>query len=366
MAIYKRQIILAICLCILSRIYCSTITDWTSYSLSTPPQSWSWHRGFFSPGDNKIYIVGHSSNPMVYDIASQQWSWDNRISENQDVSLDGQYGTVVQGVFYFQDYDDSSHVYKFDPITPEWNMRFAPMQSGQGKCFTSNGIDTVYIIQNNLFKKLNVFATTPALEDGPNVPYTASMSQCAYYNGYIYLFGGSGRNEISKFHIGTNNENFNTETWQTLSITMPINSLDQGEAVLAGDNIIYMGGFRTESQKIYSFDPENEAAGVIEEASLNSPRQYGAVIFSAFDNRLYVIKSQTEYSNQLTATANPPVDCTVSEWGEYGQCTVLCGGGTQTRSRTINIQPENGGAACPELSETQNCNEQPCAIDCVV
>jgi hypothetical protein len=48
-----------------------------------------------------------------------------------------------------------------------------------------------------------------------------------------------------------------------------------------------------------------------------------------------------------------PVDCVVSEWSD---CTVPCGGGTQTRTRSIVTQPANGGAACLELQETRECN----------
>ena len=38
-----------------------------------------------------------------------------------------------------------------------------------------------------------------------------------------------------------------------------------------------------------------------------------------------------------------------------------CGGGTHARTRTITVQPQNGGQACPPLSETEACNTQACA-----
>lgn len=66
------------------------------------------------------------------------------------------------------------------------------------------------------------------------------------------------------------------------------------------------------------------------------------------------------------APAQPPVDCVVSAFSEFSACSASCGGGTQTRTRTVLVEPANGGAACPALSDTQSCNTQPCPIDCVV
>jgi hypothetical protein len=39
--------------------------------------------------------------------------------------------------------------------------------------------------------------------------------------------------------------------------------------------------------------------------------------------------------------------------------------GVQSRSRTITRAANHGGQACSGLSQTQNCNTQPCPIDCV-
>ena len=60
------------------------------------------------------------------------------------------------------------------------------------------------------------------------------------------------------------------------------------------------------------------------------------------------------------------VNCEMNDWGTPTTCSRTCGGGTQTRTRTIKTQPSNGGTACPtDLSETVPCNTQPCPIPCV-
>ena len=65
-------------------------------------------------------------------------------------------------------------------------------------------------------------------------------------------------------------------------------------------------------------------------------------------------------SASVSVTYAPPVDCAVSAFSDWGACSLACGGGTQTRSRSVLVQPQNGGLACPPLSETRACNTQAC------
>ena len=60
--------------------------------------------------------------------------------------------------------------------------------------------------------------------------------------------------------------------------------------------------------------------------------------------------------------APPAVNC-VGEFGDWRECSVGCGGGTQSRSYTPTIPASNGGTACPE-DQTQDCNTQACAVNC--
>jgi len=62
----------------------------------------------------------------------------------------------------------------------------------------------------------------------------------------------------------------------------------------------------------------------------------------------------------VVATAPPKVNCAVSGWSAWGSCSKSCGGGSQSRTRSITTPASNGGAACPALSEQQSCNNQAC------
>ncbi len=52
---------------------------------------------------------------------------------------------------------------------------------------------------------------------------------------------------------------------------------------------------------------------------------------------------------------NQVMDCEVSEWSEWSECSGSCCSGEQTRSRTVVTAPANGGQECPELTESRGC-----------
>ncbi|WAR07116.1 SPON1-like protein [Mya arenaria] len=57
-----------------------------------------------------------------------------------------------------------------------------------------------------------------------------------------------------------------------------------------------------------------------------------------------------------------PVDCKVTEWNEWGGCSATCGqDAVQERSRRVMQKPKHGGMDCPSLVERQPCNLASCA-----
>ncbi|KAK3251104.1 hypothetical protein CYMTET_39560 [Cymbomonas tetramitiformis] len=60
----------------------------------------------------------------------------------------------------------------------------------------------------------------------------------------------------------------------------------------------------------------------------------------------------------------PPVNCSVTAWDAWSQCTASCGGGTYSRSRTVVEEAKYGGRSCPSLFQEAECNTQECAVDC--
>nr|XP_014342845.1 PREDICTED: SCO-spondin [Latimeria chalumnae] len=60
-----------------------------------------------------------------------------------------------------------------------------------------------------------------------------------------------------------------------------------------------------------------------------------------------------------------PVDCVVSKWSEWSECSSTCGGGVATKNRTIAAPAEHGGEPCPLLLRLQKpCNTQNCTPEC--
>eukprot|EP00933_Yihiella_yeosuensis_P057696 TRINITY_DN5769_c1_g2_i1.p1 TRINITY_DN5769_c1_g2~~TRINITY_DN5769_c1_g2_i1.p1 ORF type:complete len:1326 (+),score=179.83 TRINITY_DN5769_c1_g2_i1:153-4130(+) len=63
---------------------------------------------------------------------------------------------------------------------------------------------------------------------------------------------------------------------------------------------------------------------------------------------------------------NPcPVDCKLTDWGDWGACSASCGNATHVRTRSVTTSAKFGGKACGSLSETGKCTTTPpCPVDC--
>uniref|UniRef100_H2YTB9 Spondin-like TSP1 domain-containing protein n=1 Tax=Ciona savignyi TaxID=51511 RepID=H2YTB9_CIOSA len=60
--------------------------------------------------------------------------------------------------------------------------------------------------------------------------------------------------------------------------------------------------------------------------------------------------------------APPAIHCATSPWMQWSGCSLTCGGGVSTRTRTIIRHPQHGGRGCPHLTETRRCYTQPCPV----
>ena len=55
------------------------------------------------------------------------------------------------------------------------------------------------------------------------------------------------------------------------------------------------------------------------------------------------------------------VDCEEGPWEPWGKCSVTCGDGIKTRIREVVHESKNGGAACLNLEETEDCKTEKCS-----
>eukprot|EP00747_Dinoflagellata_sp_TGD_P194570 gnl/TRDRNA2_/TRDRNA2_62128_c0_seq1.p1 gnl/TRDRNA2_/TRDRNA2_62128_c0~~gnl/TRDRNA2_/TRDRNA2_62128_c0_seq1.p1 ORF type:complete len:427 (+),score=58.70 gnl/TRDRNA2_/TRDRNA2_62128_c0_seq1:65-1345(+) len=60
-----------------------------------------------------------------------------------------------------------------------------------------------------------------------------------------------------------------------------------------------------------------------------------------------------------------PVNCVWNDWSEFGKCSKECGTGSQQRTRAIKTKASCNGDECKgDTSETRACNTNPCPVDC--
>merc|ERR1711959_111652 len=75
-------------------------------------------------------------------------------------------------------------------------------------------------------------------------------------------------------------------------------------------------------------------------------------------------KCPTRKSVTACNTKGCPRNCMMKRWGEWSKCTKKCGGGRQTRRRSVRVSPRYGGRKCGRLSTTRICNRRNCPTNC--
>ena len=88
------------------------------------------------------------------------------------------------------------------------------------------------------------------------------------------------------------------------------------------------------------------------------------ILFSSFSVKIYCLLNHTNVSNvKLNINSlNLKVNGGWSGWGAFSGCSVTCGDGSKTRTRSCdNPTPAHGGSGCHgSSSETQACNDAAC------
>jgi len=68
-----------------------------------------------------------------------------------------------------------------------------------------------------------------------------------------------------------------------------------------------------------------------------------------------------------TCNAFPcPVDCKLEPWQRWSACSADCGGGVKQRVREMTVAPKYGGTPCEPTSESKACNVARCDMDCTL
>ncbi|XP_066489112.1 spondin-1 isoform X1 [Tiliqua scincoides] len=55
-----------------------------------------------------------------------------------------------------------------------------------------------------------------------------------------------------------------------------------------------------------------------------------------------------------------PIDCELTEWSQWSECNKSCGKGHMIRTRMIKMEPQFGGAPCPETVQRKKCRIRKC------
>ncbi|XP_039767398.1 spondin-1 isoform X2 [Ornithorhynchus anatinus] len=55
-----------------------------------------------------------------------------------------------------------------------------------------------------------------------------------------------------------------------------------------------------------------------------------------------------------------PIDCELTEWSQWSECNKSCGKGHVIRTRMIKMEPQFGGAPCPETVQRKKCRIRKC------
>ncbi|XP_059485786.1 spondin-1-like [Neocloeon triangulifer] len=203
------------------------------------------------------------------------------------------------------------------------------------------------------------------LEQGCHVTMWSHWSPCT-------VSCGTGRRGRSRFFLGPGHippKHCQLEEWAPChqqecqinrSDAKEICSLDQEPGLCRGyfqrfffnstngqcEEFIY-GGCRGNANNFDSPEKCEEICGPVKEAIMG-----GSIPKQLTEEEL----ASVDYVSPLT-----PVDCMITPWAEWSECSASCGVGHRERTRMIKLEAQNGGKPCPKkLSKRKKCNLPAC------
>jgi hypothetical protein len=84
---------------------------------------------------------------------------------------------------------------------------------------------------------------------------------------------------------------------------------------------------------------------------------------------IYIDQVQPSYLRTWNVTYmgfQKPVDCKLSDWSTWGECSATCGTGQARKVRRVLVAPNHFGKQCQKVILTKPCNTKPCAKKCIL
>jgi len=162
--------------------------------------------------------------------------------------------------------------------------------------------------------------------------------------------------ELASIHSGPENE-FLLRTMVDYKVWIGLNDLEEEEVWewSDGSEVNYEHWAPDESN---NFSPGEHCVEIVADWWGDGRRM-------GWWNDFFCDTKRSAICKKVGNSPSPPVDCVVSEWGCWTECTQTCGTGQMSRTRTVEVPPMYGGKPCGDLVDYEFCHKEECPADCV-